>query len=137
MNSEVRSVTFILAFLIVAFFAIAWAQGQPAKPVPKVIVIGEGEKGYFRLLGGPPESITMRAGAVTLQPGMTVGKHDTENYEEFIVVLEGRGAMILSGDKQLEMKVGTALYCPPGTEHDVKNTGTGPLRYIYIVAKAR
>jgi hypothetical protein len=28
-------------------------------------------------------------------------------------------------------------YCPPGTEHDVVNTGAVPLRYIYLVAKPR
>jgi mannose-6-phosphate isomerase-like protein (cupin superfamily) len=57
--------------------------------------------------------------------------------EEFIVVLEGQGSMIISGGRQLEMKAATALYCPPETEHDVKNTGPGRLRYVYIVAKAR
>ena len=25
---------------------------------------------------------------------------------------------------------------PPRTEHDVANTGQGPLRYVYVVAKA-
>jgi mannose-6-phosphate isomerase-like protein (cupin superfamily) len=29
-----------------------------------------------------------------------------------------------------------ALYCPPSTEHDVFNTGTTTLRYVYVVSRA-
>lgn len=103
---------------------------------PKVIYAGNGAQEYVRLLGGPPESVSMRSGVVTLQPGNSVGKHTTEAYEELLVILEGSGAFILTDGRQLEMKVEHVLYCPPFTEHDVLNTGTTPLRYIYIVAKA-
>jgi len=106
------------------------------KPEPKMIYAGDGTQVYIRLLGGPPESITMRSGAVTLQPGKSVGKHTTENNEELLVILGGSGAFILTDGGQLEMKVNTVLYCPPFTEHDVMNTGAVALRYIYIVAKA-
>ena len=106
------------------------------KPEPKVIFSGDGEKEYVRLLSGPPECVTMRSGAVTLSPGKSVGKHNTENNEELLVILEGSGAFILNDGRQLEMKVNTILYCPPFTEHDVMNTGSAPLRYIYVVAKA-
>jgi hypothetical protein len=34
------------------------------------------------------------------------------------------------------IKGDTALYCPPDTEHDVRNTGAGILRYVYVVADA-
>ena len=105
-------------------------------PKPNVIYVGKGEKEYVRLLGGPPESVNMRSGAVTLQPGKSVGKHSTENNEELLVILEGFGVFILNDGSQLEMKVNNVLYCPPFTEHDVKNTGATPLRYIYVVAKA-
>jgi mannose-6-phosphate isomerase-like protein (cupin superfamily) len=106
------------------------------KPEPKIIKCGTGSEEYVRLLGGPPASVSMRSGAVALQPGTAVGKHNTESNEELLIVLEGDGALILGENKQLEMKEGTALYCPPDTEHDVKNTGANLLRYIYVVAKA-
>jgi quercetin dioxygenase-like cupin family protein len=102
---------------------------------PKVIQLGSGESGYVRLLGGAPDSISMRAGVVTLQPGTCVGNHSTEDREEILVILEGNGTFILENGKQLEMKVNAVLYCPPHTGHDVKNTGTTPLRYVYVVAK--
>jgi quercetin dioxygenase-like cupin family protein len=127
----------ILAGVLLVSIGINSAQEPSEKPVPKVIKIGAVGQDYVRLLGGPPESFTMRSGMVTLQPGKTVGKHNTEEYEELIIVLEGQGSMILRDGSQLEMKVGIALYCPPDTEHDVKNTGSSPLAYIYVVAKTR
>lgn len=106
------------------------------KPEPKVINAETGGKEYVQLLGGSPESISMRSGKVVLQPGKTVGKHSTKSNEELLILLEGEGLFMLSDGKQLEMKVGSVLYCPPDTEHDVKNTGATPLQYIYVVAKA-
>lgn len=104
------------------------------KREPRVIKIKKGD--YVRLLEGPPESVSMQSGAVSLQPGKTVGKHSTKTNEELLIVLEGEGSFILSKGKQLKMNVDTLLYCPPDTEHDVKNTGSGILRYIFVVAKA-
>lgn len=103
---------------------------------PKVINGDTGEETYHRLLGGPPESVSMRSGKVALQPGETVGKHSTESNEELLIILEGEGLFLLNDDQRLEIKAESVLYCPPDTQHDVKNTGLTPLRYIYVVAKA-
>jgi mannose-6-phosphate isomerase-like protein (cupin superfamily) len=97
------------------------------KPEAKVIKVLSGD--YVRLLAGPPESVTM-------QSGQSIGKHSTKTNEELLVLLEGEGTFILSASRQLKMEAGCVLYCPPGTEHDVKNTGLGILRYIFVVAKA-
>jgi len=104
-------------------------------PKPKLINAQTGNREYVRLLGGPPESVTLRSGAVNLNPGKTVGVHSTENNEELIIVLEGKGEFIFSDEEKLEIEDGVVLYCPPNTEHDVKNTGTRSLKYIYVVAK--
>ncbi len=111
---------------------------EPAvQPKARVIQADVPGKDYVRLLGGPPETSTMRSGAVVLQPGQTVGKHSTEVNEELIVVLAGEGALVLNGSQELPFKVGTVAYCPPDTEHDVKNTGATALKYIYVVARAK
>jgi mannose-6-phosphate isomerase-like protein (cupin superfamily) len=107
------------------------------KPEPKIIKFEIAGKEYIRLLGGPPESVLMKSGAVTLQPGMAVGRHNTESNEELLIALEGEGSLIFNESKQLEMKVGIALYCPPDTEHDVKNTGSNILRYVYVLARTK
>lgn len=77
----------------------------------------------------------MRSGLVSLKPAESIGVHSTKNYEELIVVLEGKGKVSADGRKSIKIQTGTADYDPPETEHNVVNTGKKPLRYIYIVAK--
>ena len=106
-------------------------------PAPKSIPIEPSGKGDLRLLGGPPETVTMRSGCVILAPGKSVGKHSTRDNEELLVILEGQGEMRIGEGTILRLNPKVIAYCPPRTEHDVFNTGTGPLRYIYVVAKAQ
>jgi mannose-6-phosphate isomerase-like protein (cupin superfamily) len=107
------------------------------KPEPKVIKIEHRGQEYVRLLGGPPESVSMRSGAVCLQPGGNVGKHSTGCNEELLIILEGEGSLLHGESKKLDMAAGNVLYCPPETEHDVRNTGAGVLRYIYVTARVK
>jgi mannose-6-phosphate isomerase-like protein (cupin superfamily) len=93
---------------------------------------GEGKE--QALLSGPPETVSMRSGLITLQPRQTVGKHSTGQHEEMLVVLEGEGKMLFDDGSSLAIAANHVLYCPPDTSHDVINMGSGTLRYIYIVA---
>jgi quercetin dioxygenase-like cupin family protein len=104
---------------------------------PKVVRIDPSALNYTPLLSGPPETVTMRSGSVVLLPGQSVGKHSTGENEEAIVVLEGAGEMRISNGSALKLDRHSVAYCPPATEHDVVNTGTEPLRYVYVVASAR
>jgi len=79
----------------------------------------------------------MRSGLVVLAPGKAVGRHSTGRHEEILVVLAGAGEMRITGEPTLPVVAGTAVYCPPGREHDVLNTGHAELRYVYVVARAR
>jgi mannose-6-phosphate isomerase-like protein (cupin superfamily) len=138
----VKGIQWPAVVAIAACFCFQSARGaevekKPEKPQAKLIRLDAGDADYLRLLGGPPESAGMRSGLVVLQPGKSVGKHSTEAYEEMIVVLEGSGKMILADGRELAFAGGAALYCPPDTEHDMINTGSVPLRYVYIVAKTR
>jgi|LDZU01.1.fsa_nt_gi mannose-6-phosphate isomerase-like protein (cupin superfamily) len=103
---------------------------------PIVIDTTSNENGYTRLLGGPPNSSSMRSGKVVLQPGESVGKHSTKTNEELIVILDGEGVFIFNDSHSLEFNNQYVLYCPPMTEHNILNTGSTPLSYIYVVAKA-
>lgn len=76
------------------------------------------------MLSGPPDSVTMKAGLVVLAL-----RNQSENtalikHEEILVVLKGRGEMIFKNKPPLPVEANHAVYCPPQTEHDVKNTGT-------------
>ncbi len=79
----------------------------------------------------------MRSGLVVLEPSRSIGVHTTGDYEEVVVVLSGVGEMRLADETALGLAGGSIAYCPPATEHDVVNTGSEPLRYVYVVAKAR
>jgi oxalate decarboxylase/phosphoglucose isomerase-like protein (cupin superfamily) len=113
------------------------AVGEKQKPIPKVVDLSQGDSEYLRVLAGPPESCSMRSGRVVLQPSRSVGRHSTEDYEEVVVVLEGEGELLLEDGSVLPLHAHMLGYVPPGTKHDVRNTGAKPLCYVYIVCKAR
>lgn len=108
---------------------------NPPRLKPRSIPIPAIGTGYLSLLGGPPESVSMRSGYVELLPGESVGLHSTEDYEEMIVPLSGSGQLTSPGLDPLPIMVNFILYNPPHTPHDVVNTGDVPLRYLYIVTK--
>ena len=113
------------------------AEPQAASPTAKVIELA-GKSGKEQpILGGMPESYRMRSGLIMLAPGETVGQHSTKNNEELLIVLEGSGEMIFGDRTRLALHANSALYCPPDTVHDVLNSGTGTLRYVYVVSQAK
>ena len=106
------------------------------KKHPKLVRLDSSGKDYFPVLG-PPDSVSMRSGLVVLAPGKSVGKHSTEHNEELLIVFEGNGQMSFQDGSTIPVQANHALYCPTETEHNVTNTGTGPLRYLYVVAKTK
>jgi quercetin dioxygenase-like cupin family protein len=129
---------FILALVLTSTSVCLSAPEDKEKkvPEPKLIVLNLDTEGYMRILGGPPETVTMHSGLVVLEPGASVGKHNTKNYEEVLVVLEGTGTMTIAGGHDLELKRGCVAYCPPHTEHNVTCAGSQKLKYVYVVANA-
>jgi len=101
---------------------------------PKVIGL-EYSAPYQRLLDRSKETSAIDSGFVFLSPGESVGEHSTENFEEVVVFLEGEGKAVIESEG-LAVSRGRVLYVPPETKHDIVNTGSEPLRYVYIVTKA-
>ncbi len=89
---------------------------------------------YQKLLSGEPQTCGMRSGRVYLKPGEECGQHSTKAHEELLVFLAGNGEAIISGKEKYQVGVGKVSYIPPHTEHNIKNTGSEPLVYIYCVA---
>jgi mannose-6-phosphate isomerase-like protein (cupin superfamily) len=89
---------------------------------------------YQRLLSGRPQTCGIRSGRVYLQPGEVCGRHSTEQHEEMLIFLSGKGtALIGEQASPFEVGQGKISYVPPHTIHNVKNTGNEPLVYIYCV----
>jgi len=101
---------------------------------PLVIDLPQGSTDYFEILG-KTKAVTMRSGLVILKPGHEVGSHNTENYEELIIVLEGSGEVETEGVGRRPIAKGQVAYNPPHTQHNMINTGSAAMRYIYIVAR--
>jgi len=103
----------------------------------KVLIMDLNKKPeYQKLLEGKPQTCGMRSGRVYVKPGLTCGRHSTEQHEEVLVFLSGQGLLLIGEQDSHRVGEGKVSYIPPHTLHDVKNTGTGPLIYIYCVAPA-
>ena len=138
MLDQSSRVALLVAGLVLASAATTSAgDADSMKAQPRVIHLDRAAGGSRAVFTGPPVTWTMRSGYVVLQPGTSVGRHNTRRYEEAVVVLEGAGEMRITGGATLELAPYTVAYCPPMTEHDVFNTGRRPLRYIWLVAKVQ
>jgi mannose-6-phosphate isomerase-like protein (cupin superfamily) len=103
----------------------------------KAFVIDLNDKpAYQRLLEGEPQTFGMRSGRVYLEAGDACGQHSTKHHEELLVFLTGQGELLIGDNDRFAVGAGNVAYIPPQTLHDVRNTGSGPLAYIYCVAPA-
>jgi mannose-6-phosphate isomerase-like protein (cupin superfamily) len=73
---------------------------------------------------------------VRLKPGESVGWHTTGQNEEALVILHGKGKASIEGAEDMPVAEHTLGYIPPATRHNVTNTGTEMLEYVYVVAPA-
>jgi mannose-6-phosphate isomerase-like protein (cupin superfamily) len=92
--------------------------------------------GDCTLLKGMPQTAGLRSGYVRLKPGESVGWHSTGQNEEVLVILHGRGEAKIQGAVSMPIAAHMLSYIPPVTRHNVTNTGTDLLEYVYIVAPA-
>ncbi|HVO61112.1 MAG TPA: cupin domain-containing protein [Terriglobales bacterium] len=121
--------------VVVVFLAASSTLGQNASPKPVVSPLSCAG-GDCPILRGVPESKGMRSGFVRLPSGASVGWHSTERNEEQLVVLHGRGEALVEGQAATPFQAPCAVYISPATRHNVSNTGTEMLEYVYVVAPA-
>ena len=105
------------------------------KKMPLVSSFSADKDKYTPILK-PPASVLMRSGFVQLAVGQEIGRHSTEDNEEMLIILKGRGNVEIEGYPLLKVKGGKIAYVPPRTYHNVSNTGSAMLKYIFVVSKA-
>jgi len=86
------------------------------------------------LLKGAPQTAGMRGGSVRLKPEESVGWHSTGQNEEALVILRGSGVASIEGHADVPVSAHRMAYIPPGTKHNVTNTGSEVLEYVWVVA---
>jgi mannose-6-phosphate isomerase-like protein (cupin superfamily) len=118
------------------FLAAAPISSQTTKPQPLNVPL-KGAQQDRPLLNGVPQTAGMRSGFVRLKPGATVGWHTTGKNEEALVILHGQGEALIDGQAKQPFVAPAFVYIPPTTRHNVLNTGTEPLEYVYVVAPAK
>jgi mannose-6-phosphate isomerase-like protein (cupin superfamily) len=61
------------------------------------------------------------------------GSHQPRHEEQVYVIVRGQGQRLL-GDEERPVREGTLVVGPPGTEHAIRNTGSGLLVYVSATA---
>jgi quercetin dioxygenase-like cupin family protein len=101
--------------------------------IESVAVQMEGAVGAkSRCLIGPDDgapSFTMRQ--FEIAPGGQTPRH-SHGYEHEVFVLEGSG-VVCEGAAEQPLRAGTVVYMPPHVEHQFRNTGAGPLKFLCVI----
>jgi quercetin dioxygenase-like cupin family protein len=66
-----------------------------------------------------------------IEPSGYTPRH-SHAHEHEVFVMEGSG-VVLEGDTEHPLAVGTVVYVPPNQEHQFRNTGTGPLKFLCLI----
>lgn len=83
------------------------------------------------LFTGPHSQLVV----MTLQAGEEIGLEKHETHDQFIRVEQGEGYALLDGERHA-LEDGVAVVIPSGTEHNVVNSGSGPMRLYTLYAPA-
>ncbi len=83
---------------------------------------------YFN---GPTGQLrSMTAGSLRLKPGMEPHPPHQHPEEEFILVTEGRGEILVDGEKH-QVSPGSMMYSGADRLHGIKNIGAEPLLFYF------
>jgi len=72
----------------------------------------------------------MTAGSLRLKPGMSPHPPHQHPEEEFMVITEGSGEIVVDG-KTTKVAAGSMMYCAAGKLHGIVNTGKVPLLFYF------
>jgi mannose-6-phosphate isomerase-like protein (cupin superfamily) len=83
---------------------------------------------YFS--GATEQVQSMTAGSLRLKPGLSPHPPHEHDEEEFMVVTEGTGEIVVEG-KVTPVAPGSMMYCAAGRKHGLTNTGKRPLLFYF------
>lgn len=91
-----------------------------------------GEVSFRTIFGAQNRTAEFTAGVTDVPPGGWLGHHRHAPAEIYYVV-DGEGTLFVDGDEH-GIAAGTAVYIPGHSEHGIRNTGDGLLRFFYAFA---
>jgi len=80
--------------------------------------------------GATDQVQSMTAGSLRLKPGMSPHPPHQHPEEEFMVITEGTGEIVVDG-RTTKVVPGSMMYCAGGTLHGILNTGKAPLLFYF------
>jgi mannose-6-phosphate isomerase-like protein (cupin superfamily) len=132
-----RIAYFVLAGTVTLFVnSSSTLSPQTPKPQPLTLPL-QCEGGYCMLLQGTPQTAGMRSGLVRLKAGESIGEHTTGKNEESLVVLRGQGEARIEGHPAIAFTAPALVYIPSASRHNVVNSGSDRLEYVFVVAPAQ
>jgi quercetin dioxygenase-like cupin family protein len=87
---------------------------------------------WFYLLG--PQNSQARNlvfGLAEFPTGTLAAAHTHQQEEEILYILAGQGTL-LSGEEQICLEPGVAIFIPPGLPHQIRVDGEQPLRLVTV-----
>ena len=72
----------------------------------------------------------MGLGTARYARGASGTPHRHENCEQVLYVQSGKGVFVADGDEVM-VGAGFAVFIPPGVQHQIGNTGSGDLEFIF------
>jgi mannose-6-phosphate isomerase-like protein (cupin superfamily) len=85
---------------------------------------------------GPTDQLhSITAGSLRLKPGMSPHPPHQHPEEEFMVITEGTGEIVVDG-RVSKVGPGTMMYCGANKLHGIKNTGGAPLLFYFYKWRA-
>lgn len=81
------------------------------------------------------ESTRFLVGLNAFEPGQFHALHAHQGMDKLYCVLEGEGVFLLEG-RELSMQSGDLLVAPDGVPHGIRNTGSGRLLVLAVLAPA-
>jgi quercetin dioxygenase-like cupin family protein len=96
------------------------ADSLPSSPIPGIAHLTLASRGH----GLDALSVWKQA----IDPGLGTPPH-RHDCEEVVVVLEGSGELLIEGER-LVFAAGATLVLPAGKDHQIVNSGAGPLTLV-------
>lgn len=121
----------------------ALAATSSAPKIPSMVFDRAGTKltretfGDLRIYcSGPTDQLqSMTAGSLLLNPGMSPHAPHRHEEEEFMVITEGKGEIVVEG-KKTKVGPGSMMYSAANKTHGIVNTGNTPLLFYFYKWKA-
>jgi quercetin dioxygenase-like cupin family protein len=129
-----RKVMVVIKAGAAVFCVVGVMARQSVAPKAPMTFVLDCAGGDCPLLKGAPQTSGMRGGSVKLKPGESVGWHSTNQNEEALVILHGSGVAKIEGAPDVALHEKMMGYIPPGTRHNVTNTGSETMEYVWVAA---